>query len=121
MVDEPLAPFPGHRSASATVGASGGEVTGAVIDVLTSFVQVLLFSSPAIGAAESASASMWVVMLASAVVIVLLYAVDSPRSVRASLVRPRGAIDVSVAVAQSDPDAAGHSRSRAPGNAALAA
>ncbi|WP_139230967.1 DUF6412 domain-containing protein [Microbacterium sp. cf046] len=103
------------------MGAFGGEVTGAVIDVLTSWLQVLLFSSAVIGAAEGDSASMWVVVLASAVVIVLLCAVDSPRSVRASLVRPRGAIDVSVAVAQSDPDAAGHSRSRAPDIAALAA
>lgn len=111
----------GRGPVGATVGAFGGEVTGAVIDVLTSWLQVLLFSSAVIGAAEGDSASMWVVVLASAVVIVLLCAVDSPRSVRASLVRPRGAIDVSVAVAQSDPDAAGHSRSRAPDIAALAA
>ena len=62
-----------------------------------------------------------VIDLATAVVIALMHAVGSPRSMQASLVRPARAIDVSVAVAQSDPDAAGHPRSRAPGIAAPAA
>ena len=92
-----------------------------MIDALTSFLQVLLSSSSVIGASEAGSASMWAVVLATAVVIVLLQAVGSPRSMRASLVRPDRAIDVSVAVAQSDPDAAGHPRSRAPGIAVPAA
>lgn len=92
-----------------------------MIDVLTSFVQVLLFSSTVIGLTEADSASMWALLLVAAVTILLLQAAGSPRSTRASLVRPGGAIDVSVAVAQSDPDAAGHSRSRAPGSAASAA
>ncbi len=91
-----------------------------MIDALASFLQVLL-SSSVIGASEAASASMWAVVLAAAVVIVLLHAVGSPRSMRGSLVRPDRAIDVSVAVAQSDPDAVGHPRSRAPGIAAPAA
>lgn len=91
-----------------------------MIDALTSFMQVLLLSS-VIGASEAGPAAMWAVVLAAAVVIVLLQAVGSPRSMRASLVRPGRAIDVSVAVAQSDPDAAGHPRSRAPGIAASAA
>ena len=91
-----------------------------MIDALASFLQVLL-SSSVIGASEAGSASMWAVVLATAVVIVLLHAVGSPRSMRASLVRPDRAIDVSVAVAQSDPDAAGHPRSRAPGIAVPAA
>ena len=91
-----------------------------MIDALASFLQVLL-SSSVIGASEAGSASMWAVVLATAVVIVLLHAVSSPRSMRASLVRPDRAIDVSVAVAQSDPDAAGHPRSRAPGIAVPAA
>ncbi len=92
-----------------------------MIDALTSFLQVLLSSSSVIGASEAGSATMWAVVLAAAVVIVLWQAVGSPRSMRASLVCPDRAIDVSVAVAQSDPDAAGHPRSRAPGIAALAA
>lgn len=92
-----------------------------MIDAITSFLQVLLSYSSVIGASEAGSATMWAVVLAAAVFIVLLHAVGSPRSVRASLVSPDRAIDVSVAVAQSDPDAAGHPRSRAPGIAAPAA
>lgn len=92
-----------------------------MIDALTSVLQVLLSSSSVVSASEAGSATMWAVVWAAAVVIVLLRAVDSPRSVRACLVRPGGAIDASVAVAQSDPDAAGHPRSRAPGIAAPAA
>jgi hypothetical protein len=92
-----------------------------MIDALTSVLQVLLSSSSVVSTSEAGSATMWAVVLAAAVVIVLLRAVGSPRSVRACLVRPGGAIDVSVAVAQSDPDAAGHPRSRAPGIAAPAA
>lgn len=92
-----------------------------MIDALTSLLQVLLASSTVIGASEAGPGAMWAVALAATVVIVLLQAVGSPRSMRASLVRPDRAIDVSVAVAQSDPDAAGHPRSRAPGIAAPAA
>lgn len=100
---------------------SGREVRDAVIDVLTSFVQVLLLSSTVVGTAEAGSAPIWAVVLATAVVLVVFQVVGSARSVRTSLVRPDTAIDVSVAVAQSDPDAAGHPRSRAPGIAASAA
>jgi len=100
---------------------SVGEVRDAMIDALTSVLQVLLSSSSVIVASEAGAASIWAVVLAAAVVIVLLRVVGLPRSVQASLVRPDRAIDVSVAVAQSDPDAAGHPRSRAPGIAAPAA
>ncbi len=92
-----------------------------MIDALTSVLQVLLSSSSAVSASEAGSATLWALVLAAAVVFVLVRSVGSPRSVRACLVRPGGAIDVSVAVAQSDPDAAGHPRSRAPGIAAPAA
>jgi hypothetical protein len=100
---------------------SSGEVRDAMIDAVTSFLLALLSSSSVIGASEAGSATMWAVALAAAVVIVLVHALNSPGSVRASLVRPGRAIDVSVALAQSDPDAAGHPRSRAPGIAAPAA
>ncbi len=92
-----------------------------MIDAVTSFLQVLLSASSVIGASGAGSATMWAVALAAAVVIVLLHGLGSSRSVTASLVRPGRAIDVSVALAQSDPDAAGHPRSRAPGIAAAAA
>ncbi|WP_404433702.1 DUF6412 domain-containing protein [Microbacterium lacus] len=97
-------------------------MTDAMIDALASFLQVLLSSFSVIGAPEAGSATVWAaVVLTAALVIVLLQAVGSPRSVMASLIRPKRAIDVSVAVAQSDPDAAGHPRSRAPGIPAPAA
>ncbi|GMM97104.1 MULTISPECIES: DUF6412 domain-containing protein [Microbacterium] len=92
-----------------------------MIDALTSFLQVLLFSSTLVGASAAGSAPMWALVLAAVVVIVLLRAAGSPRSIRASLARPARAIGVSATVAQSDPDAAGHPRSRAPGIAASAA
>ena len=88
-----------------------------MIEALTSFLQVLLFSSTLVGASAAGSAPMWALVLAAVVVIVL----GSPRSIRASLARPARAIGVSATVAQSDPDAAGHPRSRAPGIAASAA
>ena len=92
-----------------------------MIDAVTSFLQLVLSSSSVIGASEAGSATLWAVVLAAAVVLVLVQAVGSPRSVQASLVRPGRAIDVSAALAQTDPDAAGHPRSRAPGIAAPAA
>jgi hypothetical protein len=92
-----------------------------MIDAVTSFLQLVLSSSSVIGASQAGSATMWAVLLAAAVVVVLLQTVASPRSMRDSLARPERAIDVSAALAQSDPDAAGHPRSRAPGIAASAA
>jgi hypothetical protein len=92
-----------------------------MIDALTSFLMVLLSASSVLGISEAGSATMWAVALTAAVVIVLLQAAWSPGSARASLVGLARAIDVSVLLAQSDPDAAGHPRSRAPGFAASAA
>jgi hypothetical protein len=92
-----------------------------MIDAMTSFLQVLLSSSSVIGASDAGSVAMWAVVFTAAVLVVLLQAVCTPGSIQASLVRPDRAIDASVAVAQSDPDAAGHTRSRAPGIAAAAA
>ena len=59
----------------------------------------------------------------AAIAIVALTAVllDLPASAVGSSPHPRRAIDVSVQPSQSDPDAPGHSRPRAPGVAASAA
>ena len=110
-----------HRRRVLRWAHSSRKVGDAMIDALSSFLQVLLFSSSVVSGSDAGSATMWAVALAAGVVVVLLQAVGSPRSVRASLVRPAGTIDASVAVAQSDPDAAGHPRSRAPGIEAPAA
>jgi hypothetical protein len=61
------------------------------------------------------------VLLATALVIVLLHAVGGRSSSWTALRRPRRAIDISAMLPQSDPDAAGHPRSRAPGHAGSAA
>ena len=70
-----------------------------MIEALTSFLQVLLFSSTLVGASAAGSAPMWALVLAAVVVIVLLRAAGSPRSIRASLARPARAIGVSATVA----------------------
>ena len=61
------------------------------------------------------------IVLAAALVVAMLCAITLPRSARASLADARRAIDASAPLSQSDPDAAGHPRSRAPGFAASAA
>lgn len=58
---------------------------------------------------------------AVALVALALARVDLPASAVGSSAHPERAIDVSVQLAQSDPDAPGHARPRAPGLAASAA
>jgi len=90
-------------------------------DASASFLQILL-SALGVGAGlESGSLAIFAAVLAAAVLVALVHAVVVPRSGRAPLGRPRRAIDVSAPLLQSDPDADGHSRSRAPGCAASAA
>lgn len=60
--------------------------------------------------------------LAIAAIAIALHARRGLRATTGAAVsRPRRAIDVSVPLAQSDPDAAGHARPRAPGLVASAA
>ncbi len=92
-----------------------------MIDAVASFLQLVLSSSSAIGASQAGSATMWALLLATAIIVVLLQTAQAPMSVGASLARAERAIDQSAAVTQSDPDAPGHPRSRAPGLAAPAA
>ncbi len=58
---------------------------------------------------------------AVAVLAIALAVVELPLSAAGSAAHPLRAIDVSVQLAQSHPDAPGHSRPRAPGAAASAA
>lgn len=92
-----------------------------MINAVASFFQVLLGVSGTVAVSPASSAALVAILLAAAVVVVLLHVAGAPRSVGGSLAHPARAIDVSVAVAQSDPDAPGHARSRAPGVAASAA
>jgi hypothetical protein len=90
-------------------------------DAVGTFVQLLLASLGLIAGVESGSAAIIAVVVAAAVIVVLVHALVLPASARAALSYPSRAIDVSAPLSQSDPDAAGHPRSRAPGFAASAA
>ncbi|TQK20555.1 hypothetical protein FBY40_3092 [Microbacterium sp. SLBN-154] len=92
-----------------------------MFDAVTSFFQVLLTLSGAIALSPSDSAAVWVLAAAAALLVALLLTTASLAEGGASRTGAERAIDVSVLVAQSDPDAAGHIRSRAPGAAASAA
>src|SRR5687767_11367673 len=91
---------------------------GAMMDAVGTLVQLLFASLGLIAGIESGSTAIVVAVVAAAVIVVLVHAIALPRSARASLSRPSGSIDVSAPLSQSDPDAAGHPRSRAPGFAA---
>ena len=92
-----------------------------MFDAVMSFLSMLLSLSGAIALSSSDSSAVWALVAASVLLVALLLTTASlyPRGL--SLDGAARAIDVSVVVAQSDPDAAGHPRSRAPGVAAPAA
>ncbi|AZC14824.1 MULTISPECIES: DUF6412 domain-containing protein [unclassified Microbacterium] len=92
-----------------------------MVDAVTSFFQVLLTLSGVVVLSPSDSAAVWVLVAASALLVALLLTTASLLERGASRSGTERAIDISVSVAQSDPDAAGHIRSRAPGAAASAA
>ena len=92
-----------------------------MIDAVPSFVQLLLGVVGAVGVISSGSLALGAILVTAALVAALLAAAVAPSSARVALARARRSIDVSAPVPQSDPDAAGHPRSRAPGLAAPAA
>lgn len=92
-----------------------------MFDAVMSFFSVLLSLSGAIALSPSDSSAVWALVAASVLLVALLLTTASLSPRGLSLDGAARAIDVSVVVAQSDPDAAGHPRSRAPGVAAPAA
>lgn len=92
-----------------------------MVDAVMSFFSVLLSLSGAIALSPSDSSAVWALVAASVLLVALLVTTASLPARGSSLDGAARAIDVSVVVAQSDPDAAGHPRSRAPGVAAPAA
>ncbi|WP_439593384.1 DUF6412 domain-containing protein [Microbacterium sp.] len=62
-----------------------------------------------------------IALVAATVVVATILAVAVPHTESASPAHPARAIDVSSPLAQSDPDASGHPRPRAPGSAVSAA
>ncbi|MFG6403109.1 MULTISPECIES: DUF6412 domain-containing protein [unclassified Microbacterium] len=100
-----------------------GEAEGrAMIDAIGSFLRILFSSMGLIAEVEPGTVTVVAAaLLATALVVALVHAVALRPSARSSLARPRRTIDVSAPLLQSDPDAAGHPRSRAPGSAVSAA
>lgn len=92
-----------------------------MFDGILSPVHVLLGLAGAIGALPSGTLAVGAILLTAALVVAYLPTLSAPPSARTALGRARRSIDVSARLPQSDPDAAGHPRSRAPGLAASAA
>jgi hypothetical protein len=91
-------------------------------DAIGSLLHLLFTSLGLITAVDPGTVTIYAAaVLAAALIVTLLCAITLPRSARASLAHARRAIDASAPVSQSDPDAEGHPRSRAPGFAASAA
>ena len=91
---------------------------------LTAGVHLLLTALGLIATSELASIGalgMTVALVSAAVLLVSLLTLLLPSANRTSPAHPARAIDISTPLAQSDPDASGHPRPRAPGFAASAA
>lgn len=86
---------------------------------LISTLQLLL--SLVVGLAPDPGALGLAVAVAAVVALTVVLAIAVPTVGSRSGPHPRRAIDLSSPLAQSDPDAAGHPRPRAPGHAAPAA
>lgn len=92
-----------------------------MIDGIVGVLHVLLAVVGALTAADGSGLAWTLVAIAAMLAIAaLLHAAGSGDAV-ASGAHPWRAIDASTPLAQSDPDAAGHPRPRAPGSAAPAA
>lgn len=79
------------------------------------------FVSALLSASDAGTLGVAAVVVAVVVAIAVVLAVTRSTPALRSGPHPRRAIDASSPLAQSDPDAAGHSRSRAPGQAVSAA
>jgi hypothetical protein len=95
-----------------------------VFESLTAGLHLLLASLGLIASSELAAIGalgVTVALVSAAVLLVSLLTLILPNADRTSPAHPVRAIDVSSPLAQSDPDASGHPRPRAPGYAATAA
>ncbi|MFE1644460.1 DUF6412 domain-containing protein [Microbacterium sp. P01] len=92
-----------------------------MIDAIASFARLLLTSLGMVAGVDAGSVALFAAAVATAVLLVLLLAASTSWFGSAVQARPARQIDVSAPLSQSDPDAAGHPRSRAPGDVALAA
>lgn len=92
-------------------------------ELFAAFLTLVLAASGATPALESGATIGLVVLVIAAVatLAVLAHLVHIDASGSGAQIRPDGASGIATPPAQSDPDAAGHSRPRAPGFAASAA
>ncbi|MEZ3160486.1 DUF6412 domain-containing protein [Microbacterium sp. BWT-B31] len=117
--------WPAPRGARAT--ATTARRQARMLDRLASPLHVLLAALGIAVTAEllslsgASAAAFAIALVAASVIIVAALAVAHPASGGASPPHPRRAIDVSSPLEQSDPDAPGHPRPRAPQSAASAA
>ncbi|MBN9172781.1 MAG: hypothetical protein J0I70_01325 [Microbacterium sp.] len=89
--------------------------------LVSSFAELLLEMVGTTDLTSSGSFAVGALLVTATLVVALLAVGFGPPATHVGLARPRRSIDVSATVPQSDPDAAGHPRSRAPGIAATAA
>jgi hypothetical protein len=95
-----------------------------VIHSLVSGLHLVLSALGLIGASELATVGafgMTVALVAAAIVLVATAGAALPDAAHSPRAHPSRAIDVSSPLSQSDPDASGHARPRAPGLAVSAA
>lgn len=88
---------------------------------LVSALHLLLALVAGAVAPDAGSLAVAIAVLAVAVAVAIALAIGAPDAAQRSGPHPRRAIGLSSPLAQSDPDASGHPRPRAPGHAAAAA
>ncbi len=92
-----------------------------MLETLATSLHLILSTIGLVVAPESGALGLTVAVVTALLAAALAAAVASPDAARRTGAHPRRGIDASSLLAQSDPDAAGHPRPRAPGSAVPAA
>lgn len=92
-----------------------------MFESLVSALHLLTALVVGVAAPEAGALGLAIAVLAVTVAVAVALAVAAPDAAQRSGPHPRRAIDLSSPLTQSDPDASGHPRPRAPGSAAPAA
>ena len=88
-----------------------------LIDVLHGLLSAVWLASGAV--LSEGSALTVIVLVVAALIVVAASALAGVRALHDASVHPRRSIDIASTLTQSDPDAPGHPRPRAPGHAAV--
>lgn len=92
-----------------------------MLDGIFGALHVLLALAGLVGVADGSTLALTVALIALALAVAVLRGIDASTRATRTRAHPRRAMDLSSPLSQSDPDAAGHARPRAPGLAAPAA